>query len=149
MRDILKHMEKKTTRDQVAEILRMPADKQLRDKTIEVFVTQYSSGDFLSIHDDAIGSDDMPTYAFVVSLTQGPTWQPEFGGELQFLIAKKGQRKPSWDAGFGPQFNRAMFFKTSDPAGPFHRVSAVTQQAEDAGWLRFGFTGWSDSNDAF
>lgn len=142
LRDIHQHMESKTTRDQVARILQLKGGKKLHDKAIEIFVTQYTNGDFLSMHDDAIGNDRLPTFAFVISLTAGAPWVNGFGGQLEFLVSDGKNSQPSWGKGFVPKFNRAMFFRTSDPHGPFHRVTRVSERAAQAGWLRFGFTGW-------
>jgi hypothetical protein len=134
-------MESQATRDQVARILHLGPDTKLHEKAIEIFVTQYSKGDFLSSHNDAIGNDRLPTFAFVISLTAGPTWTKGFGGELEFLTAREGE-PAQWGNAFAPKFNRAMFFRTSNPPGPSHRVTTVTQRATEANWLRFGFTGW-------
>jgi Rps23 Pro-64 3,4-dihydroxylase Tpa1-like proline 4-hydroxylase len=43
----------------------------------------------LNQHDDAIGDDRLPTWAFVVSLTKGQ-WKEGFGGELEYLTARAG-----------------------------------------------------------
>jgi hypothetical protein len=51
--------------------------------------SRYSEDDFLNQHDDAIGDDRLPTWAFVVSLTKGQ-WKEGFGGELEYLTARAG-----------------------------------------------------------
>ena len=42
----------------------------------------------------------------------------------------------------GPRFRSVTVFRTRLPPGPGHRVSPVTKAATEAGWFRFGFTGW-------
>eukprot|EP00041_Stephanoeca_diplocostata_P024848 m.639638 g.639638 ORF g.639638 m.639638 type:complete len:379 (+) comp22616_c0_seq13:97-1233(+) len=142
--DIYKYMESDEARRQVERILGFSSEEHLMNKSIEIFVTSYGVDDFLSSHDDSFGSDKMATYAFVVSLTAGPTWQEPFGGELSFVCSVPTQRQSAWcsDQSLSPTFNRAVLFKTADPPGPHHRVEPVRAAAAAAGFARFGYTGW-------
>lgn len=69
------------------------------------------------------------------------TYTPEFNCAL-LNASTDPQRASTLLHPTKTEFNRAMFFRTSDPGGPFHRVAPVTKKAMDAGWRRFGYTGW-------
>eukprot|EP00040_Diaphanoeca_grandis_P000892 m.16775 g.16775 ORF g.16775 m.16775 type:complete len:305 (-) comp11198_c0_seq1:303-1217(-) len=130
------HMVKPSTVERVNKIFGV--NGRVNASISDLFVTQYSGGDFLSPHDDSFAG----TYAFVVSLTRGPEWKPGYGGELEFFCFKNRV----WCQRFPPKFNTALFFKTRDPNGPPHRVLKVGQSAVADGWHRFGFTGWFEDS---
>jgi Rps23 Pro-64 3,4-dihydroxylase Tpa1-like proline 4-hydroxylase len=120
----------------------------------DLFVTLYSTGDFLSPHNDGMAGK----WAFVVSLMDGPDdteWQgDDFGGTLRFecpFTDVKYQQPPSadnnankWCETLAPSFNTAIVFQsmTLNGAGPMHEVLPVKSRAEVEGFRRFGITGW-------
>jgi Rps23 Pro-64 3,4-dihydroxylase Tpa1-like proline 4-hydroxylase len=135
----------------------------LKDPTVnlspelsDLFVTLYSTGDFLSPHNDGMAGK----WAFVVSLMDGPDdkeWQgDEFGGTLRFecpfthakyqqpLPAGKNVPTRQWCETLTPSFNTAIVFQsmTLTGAGPMHEVLPVKSRAEIEGFRRFGITGW-------
>jgi Rps23 Pro-64 3,4-dihydroxylase Tpa1-like proline 4-hydroxylase len=108
----------------------------------DLFVTQYSTGDFLSAHNDGVSG----TFAFVLSLMDGPPnrqWQDDFGGTLRFQCEAPA---PGWCEALKPTFNTAIFFQTRGShggvVGPMHEVLPVAYRAELEGFRRFGVTGW-------
>ena len=42
---------------------------------------------------------------------------------------------------------KVALFKTMDPRGPYHQVKLVSPAADEAGWFRFGYTGWYVDRD--
>jgi Rps23 Pro-64 3,4-dihydroxylase Tpa1-like proline 4-hydroxylase len=117
----------------------------------DLFVTQYSTGDFLSPHNDGISG----TFAFVVSLMDGPPnrkWQDDLGGTLRFQYetANTQVQNPhphpgNWCEVLTPTFNTAIFFQTRGShggIGPMHEALPVAYRAELEGFRRFGVTGW-------
>ena len=128
----------------------------------DFFVTQYSSGDFLSKHNDYYAG----SWAFVISLMDSPeedtVWQDHFGGQLRFECpfssTAKGQSESTtgssndnpedsfWCSSIAPTFNAALIFQTGRyrnlTRGPYHEVLRVAEAAEAAGFRRFGLTGW-------
>jgi len=108
----------------------------------DLFVTLYSTGDFLSMHNDGISG----TFAFVISLMDAPKalitdhWKDHFGGGLRFQCQTQG-----WCEELKPSFNTAILFQTRDGhggSGPMHEVLPVSYHADIEGFRRFGVTGW-------
>lgn len=153
-------------KDTVQQFLRLNHPHvELAPHLSDLFVTLYSTGDFLSSHNDF----ESGTWAFVVSLMDGPTnndnhneggggagaaaapvWDAtEFGGGLRFECPKEPQilpptRDEDWCKVLYPAFNSAILFQTRVPSGsgPFHEVLPVHWKAQDQGFYRFGLTGW-------
>ena len=122
---------------------------ELAPQLADLFVTHYSTGDFLSQHDDAVSG----TWAFVVSFMDGPPgrdWDPaEFGGGLRFECPSEEliqfrNRDVEWCQVIYPSFNSAVLIQTRVPtgAGPMHEVLPVSWKAQAEGFHRFGLTGW-------
>lgn len=86
--------------------------------------TAYSSGDFLTAHDDAVEGKNRHA-AYVLGLT--PVWRPEWGGLLLF-------HEPDL-RGFVPAFNTLNLFRVPQ----VHSVSEVTRAAA---FRRYSITGW-------
>eukprot|EP00547_Thalassionema_nitzschioides_P010314 CAMPEP_0194231218 /NCGR_PEP_ID=MMETSP0156-20130528/44813_1 /TAXON_ID=33649 /ORGANISM="Thalassionema nitzschioides, Strain L26-B" /LENGTH=266 /DNA_ID=CAMNT_0038963831 /DNA_START=290 /DNA_END=1091 /DNA_ORIENTATION=- len=158
VKEIDAFMSSQTTRNKVQNITadRHPGLK-FASELSDIFVTLYSTGDFLSPHDDGVAG----TWAFVLSLTDGDgEWDLEkYGGGLRFQCETDNARQAvSWCKSFAPTFNTAIFIQTRVVVpdhsrrvvgpGPFHEVLAVERAAEDEGFFRFGFTGWyTDEGD--
>lgn len=106
----------------------------------DLFITYFDESNFLSSHNDG----NSGTYAFVVNLSDGPEWQPTFGGSLQFQCARNSDwMARDWCQHIGPRFNTLHVFKTRPlEHAPAHKVDYVTPAATTAGWRRFGYTGW-------
>jgi Rps23 Pro-64 3,4-dihydroxylase Tpa1-like proline 4-hydroxylase len=115
----------------------------------DLLVTLYSTGDFLSPHDDA----NVGTWAFVISLMDGSgtsqKWEADFGGGLFFecptetLLTNNDVQVIQWCEVLYPSFNTAVFFRSrSTPRGPLHQVSPVRWKAQEQGFKRFAITGW-------
>ena len=177
--DLVKDMESyfssRETRSKVEKILGMHQDEdddhhpnvQLAGELSDLFVTLYSTGDFLSPHDDGAAG----TWAFVVSLMNSPdtddseingggdveggVWKEEYGGALQFQCETEDPRVDlgniPWCEKLYPRFNSAVFIQTmvvvDDESGykvpgPMHQVLPVKYPAELEGFFRFGLTGW-------
>lgn len=139
----------KEIRDKVTEILSQMTNENenvdlAAQELSDLFVTLYSTGDFLSTHNDGVSG----TFAFVVSLMDaGPSnhqWQDDFGGALAFQC--EGAPSEGWCEVLNPTFNTAIFFQTMSnnggSVGPHHQVLPVTYRAELEGFRRFGLTGW-------
>jgi Rps23 Pro-64 3,4-dihydroxylase Tpa1-like proline 4-hydroxylase len=118
----------------------------------DLFVTLFSTGDFLSPHNDYMSG----SWAFVVSLMEAPQdgaeWRDEFGGVLRFRCPHaKGTRPSRYSKRFceqvRPAFNTALIWRTI-PTGPEHQVPHVSWKAEGEGFRRFGFTGWYMDQDS-
>lgn len=116
----------------------------LSSKLSDLFVTHYTTGDFLSAHNDGVSG----TWAFVVSLMESPGgekdqgWEEDFGGQLRFSCPDGGPTSDSgWCEMIRPEFNSALVFRTR-PVGPMHEVLPVTWRAAAQGFRRFGITGW-------
>lgn len=135
-------------------------DVQLSPQLSDLFVTHFSTGDFLSPHNDGASG----TWAIVVSLMDGPSvrsssnnnnnneqhdkdWQDDFGGMLRFSCPRSITRTRSetnrnrWCEEIRPAFNTALIFRTR-PAGPYHEVTPVSWRAAEESFRRFGVTGW-------
>lgn len=153
-------------KDTVEQFLRLNhPNVKLAPHLSDLFVTFYSTGDFLSSHNDF----ESGTWAFVVSLMDGPTtnddpnnnnaggggpaaavWDAtEFGGGLRFECPKAPLHLPptrddEWCHVLYPSFNSAILFQTRVPSGsgPFHEVLPVNWKAQEQGFYRFGLTGW-------
>ncbi len=91
-------------------------------------LTRYRPGHFLSAHDDSAPSRRV---AYSLSLSAG--WQPEQGGQLQFLDAT-GEPVCNWS----PTLNALSLFAVPQA----HHVLPV---AFDAPASRFAITGWFHS----
>lgn len=88
--------------------------------------TSYSSGDFLTAHDDFVPGKNRRA-AYVLGLT--PQWRAEWGGLLLF-------HDPDGRIdGMVPSFNRLNLFAVPQP----HSVSLVTPSAAHS---RYAITGW-------
>jgi Rps23 Pro-64 3,4-dihydroxylase Tpa1-like proline 4-hydroxylase len=130
---------------------------RLAPELSDLFVTQYSVGDFLTPHNDGAGG----SWAFVVSLMDSPgeeEWNADdFGGTLRFECPRNhvkfrqqnGMRRPyQWCESLSPSFNSLLLFRTysSDgkkiTTGPLHEVLPVKWKAAVEGFHRFGVTGW-------
>jgi Rps23 Pro-64 3,4-dihydroxylase Tpa1-like proline 4-hydroxylase len=152
---LVKEMEEafsKDIRETVRSILKPDySNIELNPELSDLFATLYSTGDFLSSHDDGTSG----SWAFVVSLMDGPPgldWNPkDFGGGLQFecphdpQTAATSERFPvQWCENVYPTFNSAVIFpsRLNGEAGPIHQVLPVTAKAEAEGFYRFGLTGW-------
>ena len=119
----------------------------------DFFVTLFSTGDFLSPHDDG----NSGTFAFVLSLMEGEgDWLSEYGGELRFQCEETIQRGFSgWCETLKPSFNSLILIETRvqgesgmNIRGPLHEVISVNKAAQDDGFYRYGFTGWyNDESD--
>ena len=130
---------------------------ELSSHLSDLFVTLYSTGNFLSPHDDGVSG----SWAFVVSLMDGPPgqeWNPaDFGGGLQFecplsaATVRTSFATIEWCETVYPTFNSAVIFQTRVPGGdtgPMHQVLPVNAKAESEGFYRFGLTGWyMDASD--
>jgi Rps23 Pro-64 3,4-dihydroxylase Tpa1-like proline 4-hydroxylase len=133
---------------------------ELSSQLSDLFVTLYSTENFLSPHDDGTSG----SWAFVVSLTDGPPgqeWNPaDFGGGLQFecplqddplsAATERSFATTKWCETVYPTFNSAVIFQTRLPGdtGPMHQVLPVNAKAESGGFYRFGLTGWyMDASD--
>jgi hypothetical protein len=124
----------------------------------DVFVTRYTTGDFLSSHNDGFSG----TWAFIVGLTDGPTWRPAFGGDLRFLCpgikpdveSFHGRRTAAaadgvWCSHVAPAWNTAVLFRTR-PKGPMHEVAPLHDTADAEGFGRYAVTGWyNEAQDIF
>lgn len=123
----------------------------------DIFVTHFSTGDFLSTHDDGFAG----TWAFVISLLDHPRNDPnwnsdEFGGVLRFECPYNISDLPAstryppgeiqWCEELSPSFNSAVFFRTR-PKGPRHKVTPVEWSAASLGFRRYGITGWFTETD--
>jgi hypothetical protein len=90
--------------------------------------TCYREGHFLSTHDDLVaGKNRVAAYVFSVT----PEWQPEWGGQLQFIDGDGGVVE-SWV----PRFNALNLLRVPQP----HLVSCVTPLA-GARAARYSVTG--------
>jgi len=176
VKEMESHFSSRETRSKVEKILGMHQNKdqdhhpnvQLAGELSDLFVTLYSTGDFLSPHDDGTSG----TWAFVVSLMDSPdtddsestgyldggggggVWKKEYGGALQFQCETEdprvNPRNIPWCEKLYPRFNSAVFIQTRvvDAAsgykvpGPMHQVLPVKYPAELEGFFRFGLTGW-------
>lgn len=94
---------------------------------VDVYVTRYGPGHFLTDHDDAFSKADRHA-AYVLNLT--PTWRPDWGGQLA-LINERGDIT----RGLTPSFNTLNFFRVPQP----HAVMPV---APYAGARRVSISGW-------
>lgn len=90
-------------------------------------VTRYTSGHFLTAHDDAIEGKDRRV-AYVLNFT--PEWRADWGGQLQFIGADGHVERA-----YIPAFNALNLFKVPQK----HAVSVV---APFAGAARYSITGW-------
>jgi len=89
--------------------------------------TRYSAGHFLTVHtDDA--PDKNRKLAYVLGLTEG--WSPTWGGQLQFLDARRNVTRS-----YAPKFNALSLFRVPTP----HHVSQVSSFAAKG---RVSLTGW-------
>ena len=111
----------------------------------DLFVTLFSTGDFLSPHDDGMAG----TFAFVVSLMDGEgEWDlSKYGGELRFQCEENNPRTFSgWCKSLKPSFNSLVLIQTrgigNHIPGPWHEVLSVNDAAQENGFYRYGFTGW-------
>lgn len=93
-----------------------------------LFVSKYTSGSFLSTHNDA-GNGKL---AFVIHLTKD--WRPQYGGNLHFLDASREKIIET----FTPTFNSMMIFEVPDEGIP-HFVGHVAPNTPVA---RIALTGW-------
>lgn len=141
----------KDIRDTVSNILKPTYPNiELTSELSDLFVTLYSTGDFLSPHDDGTSG----SWAFVISLMDGPPgldWNAkDFGGGLRFecpydpQLAGSTRFPTDWCETIYPTFNSAVIFpsRLNGEAGPIHQVLPVTPKAEAEGFYRFGLTGW-------
>jgi Rps23 Pro-64 3,4-dihydroxylase Tpa1-like proline 4-hydroxylase len=92
----------------------------------EIFVSNYSKDDFLSIHHD-IGKGDISA---TFSLTE--EWNPAWGGVLHFCDASNNIYKS-----ISPQFGSLHLFRLDSEAGLDHFVSAVSVNKN-----RYTLTAW-------
>ena len=89
--------------------------------------SRYTSGHFLTAHDDLNGPKDRRA-AYVLNLT--PQWRPDWGGALLFY-----DERGNIVRGFTPAFNTLNIFRVPQP----HSVAWVTPLA---GAPRYAVTGW-------
>ena len=91
----------------------------------DMFVTNYDTNDFLNAHNDYYAG----TFAFVASLTDGPEWREDWGGELVFECEASTKPKPKprsyarlgleWCETVSPSFNTLVLFHTKTPGYSF------------------------------
>lgn len=89
--------------------------------------TRYGPGHFLTRHDDSTGARNRRV-AYVMNLT--PTWNTDWGGQLQFIDADGHVARA-----FSPAFNALNLFTVPQ----LHAVSVV---APFAAAPRYSITGW-------
>ena len=89
--------------------------------------SRYTSGHFLTAHDDLNGPKDRRA-AYVLNLT--PQWRPDWGGALLFYDERGNVVR-----GFTPAFNTLNIFQVPQP----HSVAWVTPLT---GAPRYAVTGW-------
>lgn len=99
------------------------------DAHVDVYVTRYSAGHFLSRHDDSYARADRRA-AFVINLSRD--WRPDWGGQLAFF-----DENGDIENAFTPAFNVLnVFVIPADhsvlPVAPF----AGGQRLSISGWLR-------------
>ena len=148
---LVKDMEDAFSKDMRLKVMNILKDDypniELAPELSDLFVTLYSTSDFLSPHNDGYAG----SWAFVISLMDGPSnreWDPEaFGGGLQFECPVDPHRhyhQGEWCEVLSPTFNTAVIFQTRvlGGPGPLHQVLPVSQTAEMEGFHRFGVTGW-------
>jgi len=92
----------------------------------EVFVSNYSKDDFLSIHHDILKGDIAVTF----SLTYD--WDPTYGGILHFVDAEKNIYKS-----LSPKLGSINIFRITPGTGIDHFVSAVNVNAN-----RYTISAW-------
>lgn len=176
--EIRQHMLHADTLSWISNLLDIPME-DFEDTLSDIFVTNYAEHNFLSPHNDgssgtyafvasltaradaAIDVDSSYTNSNCTD-SSSPMWESHFGGALEFLCEKEtshpNQQEIQQDHTavchrFGPTFNTLIIFPTRlvglGSGGPMHLVSEVTSSAKEAGFLRFGFTGWWQlKNDA-
>ena len=105
----------------------------------DLFVTQYSVGDFLTPHNDGAGG----SWAFVVSLMDGPgkeEWNADdFGGTLRFECPhnhnvkyrqQNGMQQPyQWCESLSPSFNSLLLFRTYSSDGKKDHHGSISRSA--------------------
>ena len=141
VQEIKAQLESTETRSKVQGLV---GSKPLAGVMADIFVTQYTTGNFLTEHNDAFSG----TWAIVLSLASGPEWEQGHGGELEFRCkAQPGDdfrgADPNMCRTLAPKFKSAVLFRTNNPAiGPPHSVLPVSAAAGVAGFKRFGVTAW-------
>jgi SM-20-related protein len=98
-------------------------------KLTTLFMSKYSSGNFLSPHSDR-GNGRL---AFVINLTK--FWKPYYGGILHFL---NDDRTEIIDT-YVPEFNNLIIFKVSEEYDIPHYVSHIAPNIKIS---RYSITGW-------
>jgi SM-20-related protein len=99
------------------------------EKNNELFISKYSEGCFLNVHNDT-GNGKI---AFVLNLTRD--WKPQYGGNFHILTQdRKTIRKV-----IEPKFNSLTIFRVPDNTGIPHYVSHVVPGLK---CNRYAVSGW-------